>query len=722
MYALIPLLPLSAFLTIGLFGRWLRERSHLVAIPAVSLSFALSGVAFLDVLLRGPIRLPLYTFIHAGSLHIELGLYIDTLTAVLLLLVAGVSDLVHRFSVRYMQGDPRYARYFAVIALFTGAMLLLVLSSNLLILYLCWELMALCSYLLISHWAERKAACLAATRAFLVNAVADVGLGLGVLLTFTTFGTLEIPEILAKVQDHVGETITPLGWLGLDWAVAVTTLIPLLFFIGAMGKSAQVPFHVWLPFAMEAPTPVSALIHAATMVNAGVYLVLRLSPLYTLAPFAMTLVAVVGATTALGAAIVALTQSDIKRILAYSTISQLGFMMLACGVGAYVAAIFHLVAHGALKGFLFLYAGNVLNPLALQQDFHLRERHSRAAPHPARPWLLYPVALALACLPPLVIVMSRYDRLWMAAEFGSAEVAFLAILAAATGLTALALFRWVLAILPHPTPVEWGDRVSSSPPGLLGGVAVTGMIALAWAGLLALLWRGFVEALSPVLAPSPLTTPEVSGPLLLSLLTAAIGGFALAMYTHFRPFHPSPRLAGRLKPLYVLVLNKGYFDEVYDTAIIRPTLALARWLERVVERQGFDWLLHGFAMRSVVAARWLWQHMDLRGIDRLGEGMARLTVKLAHWLWHEVDLRGIDRLVEGMARLTVKLAHWLWHEMDLRRLDRPIEQVGRVTEVSAEHLRQMEPRLLPHLLGVVILLLVLAMSILIWFGSQNGGL
>lgn len=695
MYALIPLLPLSAFLIIGLFGRWLRERSHLVAIPAVSLSFALSAVAFLDVLLHGPIRLPLFTFIHSGSLHINLGLYIDTLTAVLLLLVAGVSDLVYRFSARYMQGDPRYARFFAVIALFTGAMLLLVMSSNLLILYLCWELMALCSYLLISHWAERKAACVAATRAFLVNAVADVGLGLGVLLTFLTFGTLEIPEILANVPAHVRETITPLGWLGLDWAVPVTTLIPLLFFIGAMGKSAQVPFHVWLPFAMEAPTPVSALIHAATMVNAGVYLVLRLSPLYALAPVAMTLVAVVGAITALGAAIVALTQSDIKRILAYSTISQLGFMMLACGVGAYVAAIFHLVAHGALKGFLFLYAGNALQPLAVEQDFHLRERHSHAAPHPARPWPLYPVALALACLPPLVIVLSRYDRLWMATQFPSARVAFFVILAVTTGLTALALFRWVLAILPHPTPVEWGDRVFSSPPGLLGGVAVTGMIALAWAGLLALLWRGFVQALSPVLVPSPLTPPDVSGPLLLALLTAAIGGFGLAMYAHVRPYQPSPWLAERLKPLYVLVLNKGYFDEIYDTAIVRPTLALARWLERVVERQGIEWLVHGLAMRSVGAAHWVWQHIDLRGIDRLVEGTGRLMVRFAYWLWYRVDLRGVDRT---------------------------IEQVGRVTEVSAEHLHQMEPRLLPHLLGVVILLLVLAMGILIRFASMNASL
>jgi NADH-quinone oxidoreductase subunit L len=318
----------------------------------------------------------MYTLVKSGNLTVEAGLYIDAITVLLLLLVTGVSSLIHVFSSRYMQADPRYARFFAVIALFTSAMVMLVMSANLLMLFMFWEIMGLCSYLLISHWSHRPSARDAATKAFLVNAVADMGLAFGIYLAWATFGTLNIQAILSAAPIYADQTVNLLGFLGLDWQVPILSVIALLLFMGTIAKSAQIPLHVWLPFAMEAPTPVSALIHAATMVNAGVYLLIRMGPLFLLAPNIMIVVAIIGGSTALFAALVALTQSDIKRILAYSTISQLGFMVLACGVGAYAAAIFHLLTHGAMKSFLFLSAGSALqSPGGTHHGEHADHEH-----------------------------------------------------------------------------------------------------------------------------------------------------------------------------------------------------------------------------------------------------------------------------------------------------------------------------------------------------------
>ena len=349
-YILIPLLPLVASIIITLAGRWLGEASQRVGVLAIGISFGLSVMAFVELVWwKEPLSIPLYELFHSGSFIVDLGLYLDQLTVLLLLLITGVSFVVHVYSSRYMIGDARYSRFFAVMALFTFAMVTLVMSSNLLMIFMCWEVMGICSYLLISHQASRKAAGHAATKVFLVNAVADVGLLLGIILTFATFGTLDIREILDMAPSMSGETINLLGWFGLECKVQVITMITLFLFVGCMGKSAQVPFHVWLPYAMEAPTPVSALIHAATMVNAGPFLLVRLSVLIMLSPVTMTVIALVGAMTALGAAIVSLAQTDIKKILAYSTISQIGFMIMACGVGAFAAAIFHMLAHGGLK-------------------------------------------------------------------------------------------------------------------------------------------------------------------------------------------------------------------------------------------------------------------------------------------------------------------------------------------------------------------------------------
>jgi NADH-quinone oxidoreductase subunit L len=399
LFALIPLLPLLGFLIITLGGKRLGDSSHRIGIPAVGLSAALAVAAFHSVAASGPISIPLYTLIDVGAFSIAVDLYIDQLTVLLLLLVTIGSFVVHVYSASYMIGDPRYRRYFAVIGLFTFAMVLLVMSNNLLVTYMCWEIMGLCSYLLISHWAHRQAAAKAATKAFLVNAVADVGLGFGVIFTLAAYGTLNIQEILAAVPSVAGSNINLLGWLGFEWLIERNTLITFCLLSGALGKSAQFPLHVWLPFAMEAPTPISALIHAATMVNAGPFLLARMSPVVLSAPSAMAVIAVVGMTTAVYGGLVALTQSDIKKSLAYSTISHIGFMIFACGVGAFVAAIFHLLAHGFLKGFLFLSTGDALE----SAGGHGRAKSSERVSGPVSIG-----ALMLALIPAVVIFSGPY--------------------------------------------------------------------------------------------------------------------------------------------------------------------------------------------------------------------------------------------------------------------------------------------------------------------------
>ncbi|MHC5028324.1 MAG: NADH-quinone oxidoreductase subunit 5 family protein, partial [Planctomycetota bacterium] len=437
-YTLIPLLPLAAAITVALLGGRLQGAGHRIVIPAVAGSFFLSIAAFVDVSANGAIEVPLYRLLEVGRLVVDLGFFIDPLTVLLLLLVTGVSTVVQVYSSRYMIGDARHSRFFALTALFTAAMTMLVMSSNLLLTFIFWEVMGLCSYLLISHYAERGSAYRAATKVFLVNSIADVGLLLGVILTFHAFGTLDIPEILSKAQ--TGGGITPY----------LATALTLCLFAGAIGKSAQVPAHVWLPLAMEAPTPVSALIHAATMVNAGPFLLVRLSPVVVLSDTAMAVIATVGGVTALFAAIVSLTQTDVKRTLAYSTISQLGFMTLLCGVGAFVAAIFHLLAHGFFKAFLFLSTGNVLATT---------HRHVET-PEPELPasrGTLFAGALFMSVLPPLVIFSGPYQDLWLSQSFSAASIALWVVGLGTVFFTAMTIFRAVTSVFSQgPTGARDG--------------------------------------------------------------------------------------------------------------------------------------------------------------------------------------------------------------------------------------------------------------------------
>ena len=355
-YVLIPLLPFAAFLIIGLCGHWIRERAHWIAVTAVFGSLLLSVSAFIDVAQGEPITMTLYSWISSGTFKVDIGFYIDRLTVAMLLLVTIVSGLVHIYTIGYMHGESGYPRFFAYIALFTFSMLMLVMADNFLQLYVFWEAVGLCSYLLIGHWYDRKSANDAATKAFVVNRVGDFGFGLGVMLIFAIFGTLQYQEVFAGAASQAALTLN----VGGHWQVGVLTMICLLLFAGAVGKSAQFPLHVWLPDAMEGPTPISALIHAATMVTAGVFMVARLAPLYNLSPAAMDVVAVTGGFTAIFAATIAITQNDIKRVVAYSTVSQLGYMMMACGLGVYTAGMYHLLTHGAFKALLFLGCGSVI--------------------------------------------------------------------------------------------------------------------------------------------------------------------------------------------------------------------------------------------------------------------------------------------------------------------------------------------------------------------------
>src|SRR5918993_170409 len=438
MYALIPLLPLAAFLILGLAGSRIKDRAHLVAVPAVLVSCALSIVAFIEVASGAVISVPLYAWITSGSLDVHIGLYIDRLAAVMLLLVTIVSALVHIYTIGYMHGDSGYARFFSYIALFTFSMLMLVLSDNLLQLFVFWEAVGLCSYLLIGHWYERASACSAATKAFVVNRVGDFGFMLGLLLVWYTFGSLNYLEVFPAAYEATNLSMNVLGPFGGTWDISVFTLICLLLFMGAMGKSAQVPLHVWLPDAMEGPTPVSALIHAATMVTAGVFMVARLDPLYSLSPIAMNVVALVGGATMVLGATIALTQTDIKRVVAYSTVSQLGYMMTAIGAGFSDAGFFHLLTHGVFKAALFLGAGAVIHAVGSNELAHMGGL-ARRMPQTAIVFIVG--SLALAGIPLFAGFLSKEEIL--GAVWGGGLPGPFALLMLVAFLTAFYMFRVV---------------------------------------------------------------------------------------------------------------------------------------------------------------------------------------------------------------------------------------------------------------------------------------
>ncbi len=365
LYLIVPLAPLFGAIVAGLFGRLVgRTGAHVVTIAGVAVSFIASVLVFQDVLAGHTFNGTVYTWMTLGDLRFEVGFLVDALTAMMMLVVTFVSLMVHVYTIGYMHDDPGYQRFFSYISLFTFSMLMLVMSNNFLQLFFGWEAVGLVSYLLIGFWYTKETAIYANLKAFLVNRVGDFGFILGIGLVLAWFGTLDYATVFAKAPSLARETITL--WPGAPWHLM--TVVGILLFIGAMGKSAQFPLHVWLPDSMEGPTPISALIHAATMVTAGIFMVARMSPLYELSDVALSFIMVIGAITALFMGFLGMVQNDIKRVVAYSTLSQLGYMTVALGASAYSVAVFHLMTHAFFKALLFLAAGSVIIAMHHNQD------------------------------------------------------------------------------------------------------------------------------------------------------------------------------------------------------------------------------------------------------------------------------------------------------------------------------------------------------------------
>ena len=617
-YELIPFLPLASFLILGLFGRWIKGQAHLVAVPAVVVSWLLSLLVFFDVANGHQTSFPLYTWLTAGSLDIHIGFSIDRLTAVMLLLVTTVSSLVHIYTIGYMHKDPGYARFFSYIALFTFSMLMLVMADNLLQLFIFWEAVGLCSYLLIGHWYDRPAACSAATKAFIVNRVGDFGFMLGLLLVWYSFGSLDYHEIFARAHESAGDMMNVLGPFGGTWDVSVLTLICLLLFTGAIGKSAQVPLHVWLPDAMEGPTPISALIHAATMVTAGVFMVARLAPIYNLSPTAMTVVALTGGLTMVVGATIAMTQTDIKRIVAYSTVSQLGYMVMACGLGAYAAGMYHLLTHGAFKALLFLGCGSVIIALHHEQD--MRRMSGLKDKLPVTYWTFLVGSLALAGFPLTSGFFSKDELLvaaWSAGPLGQ----LLTVLGLVTALmTAFYSFRLVFVTFWGPSHVDphHADPIHEPSHTMTMPLIVLAILSIATGYL------GIPEFLGPMFETGAGTAAHGgAAAIVIMVLATSMGliGIAGAYYVYVLNPTLSDQFARKWQSLYQGSLNKWYVDEAYDRTIVRPTFSAASELWKRVDVAVIDGAVNGVA-RAIAWGGWVLRLTQSGQVQHYALGMA----------------------------------------------------------------------------------------------------
>ena len=571
---LIPALPLAGALLNILFGRALGHRAHWIAVPALAGSFVSSCAIFARVRGGETFTATLFRWIVAGDLETAVTAYVDPLTGIMLLVVTGVGLLIHAYATGYMHADPGYARFFAYLNLFVFSMTMLVLAGNFLLLYVFWEAVGLCSYLLIGFWYTRKSAADAGKKAFIVNRVGDFGFGLGVMWLWTAVGTLDYAGVFKAAP---------------TLPVATATGIALLLFMGACGKSAQLPLHVWLPDAMEGPTPVSALIHAATMVTAGVYMVARSHSLFERSGLALDVVAWVGVATAFYAATVALVQTDIKRVLAYSTVSQLGYMFAAVGFGAYVAGIFHLVTHAFFKALLFLGAGSVIHGLSGEQD--LRKMGGLAPRMVLTTITMIIGAAGLAGVPGLAGFFSK-DEILHAAFTGKHELLW-AILLAGAFMTAFYTFRLVfLAFFGGPRmSKEVAHHIHESPPVMTVPLVVLAVLTIAagWVvGIPSEHGTRFARFLEPVFPIHESAQGGLTGAMLLALSVVIVfAGISLAWYLYMTgPVRPE-RIGQPRTPLHAFLLNAWYIDWLYDRAIVRPLVTLygvfARFDLRVID-------------------------------------------------------------------------------------------------------------------------------------------
>ncbi len=639
--ALIPLLPLIGVLINGLFGYRIKDRAHLVAVPAAGLSCLVAFIVFFQSMGSEPFDWDVYSWVKVGELDIPIGFLIDPLSTVMMLVVTFVGFLIHIYSIGYMHGDRGYARFFTYLNLFMFSMLILVLANNYLLMFLGWEGVGLCSYLLIGFWYEKKSACDAGKKAFVVNRIGDAGFILGLFFIWTTFGSLKYAEVFAAIDPALG--------------AGIYTTITLLLFVGAAGKSAQLPLYVWLPDAMEGPTPVSALIHAATMVTAGVYMVARSNALFNLAPFSLEVVAWVGALTAVFAATIALVQNDIKKVVAYSTISQLGYMFLGAGAGAYASAVFHLATHAFFKALLFLGCGSVIHSLHGEQDISKMGGLRKAMP--ITTWTFLLASLANAGIFPLAGFWSKDEILYNAFVRGLTIPWLLGLIGAF--LTAFYMFRLFFQVFTghfrgdHHT----AHHLHESPPNMAYPLLVLAVLSVtagavfgfppdhglyhkfvapifeAAHGSEAVVEHGVGEAVEHAMeggtehaVAAVAAAGHAAGPSELMMavvsLAVALSGIGLAYLFYVkRPDIPAA-LADKLRGLYNLLLNKYWVDELYEAIFIDGGKRFC----------GFLW------------------KVDARVVDGAVNGSSWLTIRMSVISsWHDIKI--IDGLVNAIADL-----------------------------------------------------------------------
>ncbi|MHA1523360.1 MAG: NADH-quinone oxidoreductase subunit L [Alphaproteobacteria bacterium] len=602
MYSAIVFLPLLGAVVAGLFGRVIGARaSEVLASGLLLFSALLSWVAFFDVGWGGQgARIEVFHWLTSGTLEIDWALRIDTLTVVMLVVVTTISSLVHVYSIGYMHADPHRQRFFAYLSLFTFAMLVLVTADNFMQLYFGWEGVGLMSYLLIGFWYQRPAANAAAIKAFVVNRVGDFGFALGIFAIFFVFGSIDFDTVFGAAQAKQGETFQFLG-IELD----ILTTICLLLFVGAMGKSAQFFLHTWLPDAMEGPTPVSALIHAATMVTAGVFLVARMSPLFELSETAQWVVIVVGGATAFFAATVGLVQNDIKRVIAYSTCSQLGYMFVAMGVGAYQAGIFHLFTHAFFKALLFLGAGSVIHAMSDEQD--MRKMGGIRSQIPVT-WVMMLIGtLALTGFPLTAGFFSK-DTIIEAAYVSTSSAGAFGFWMTVVAALMTSFYSWRLMFMTfHGRTRASNDvlaKVHESPKVMLVPLAVLGLGALS-AGYL--FKDQFVGAGADAFWREAIFTTQGNTVLedihsvpawviYIPMVMMALGFLIAFLFYIARPAIPKA-LAQSQELIYRFLLNKWYFDELYDFLFVGPAKALGSFFWK----KGDGWLIDGFGPDGISA-------------------------------------------------------------------------------------------------------------------------
>ncbi len=623
---LVPALPLAGAVINAIFSRRMpRWLVSVIACGVVGASFVVSLVAFGAMQYADEhhriINVSLYSWIPVGGFKVDVAFLLDPLSALMLLVVTGVGLLIHVYSIGYMEHDEGYGRFFTYLNLFVFSMLMLVLGNNYLLMYVGWELVGLCSYLLIAFWFHKPEAAAAGKKAFITTRVGDFGFGLGVMLIFVTFGTLDF----ARVFESAHEWFQP--------GAPIITIITLLLFAGAVGKSAQLPLYVWLPDAMEGPTPVSALIHAATMVTAGVYMVARSHVLFELAPFSSEVVAWIGALTALLAATIALVQMDLKRVLAYSTISQLGYMFLGVGVMAYGAGIFHLMTHAFFKALLFLAAGSVMH--AMNGIIDMRKLGGLSKKMPWTYATFGVAALAISGFPLLSGFFSKDEIL--AAAFGSGHTILWAIGLLTALLTAFYVFR--AFFLTFRTEARWKSdhalHPHESPSVMTIPLAILAFFSIiaGFVGMPKVLGPNFLEGyFEPVFKPHDLhLTPSMEWMLIGASVAVGLLGIATAFWFYqLRPEIPK-NLAKRFSRIYNLLWHKYYVDEIYAWIFVKQGGKFAMFLWQTVDVKIIDGFANGLGQATASVSRVLrgWQTGYARAYALL---MLIGTVMVLGWL------------------------------------------------------------------------------------------